>query len=554
MSVLLILSACKTDDTDSQPSPSVEEAYINGRIYTVNGDQPWAEAMLVRQGIIVALGSDEEIQNEATENAQIINLNGQMVMPGIHDVHTHPLEAGSLNVHFSLSPEEMNPENYASEIRRAVNQNSGSDWVIGGGFQTFIFYDENVRSPIEILDEISTTRAIAILAISGHTVWANSKALELAGIDASTPNPVGGIIWKDENGQPNGLLMDNAGDLLLDMAFQTFENNEDNDYFGLLEYGLPELAKNGITSICDARAFWKRNQHLTWKRVADNNQLTARVNLGLWIYPEEDDDFQISTFRSLYSNDPSSLLRINQIKLYSDGITSNTTAAMHDDYLIDFFGFPTNNGLNYISQERIAQYISALEPVGYDFHMHTIGDRGVTEALNAIEQSGSGSGRHRLTHVEYVTQADFPRFNQLNVTADVQVAGDYAKPEYWHDSDPLVTPSLNNNFIPVKTLKEANARITLSSDWDVSALNPFVGLQNAVTRVPQELRLEEAVKAYTINAAYVMRQEDKVGSLEVGKEADFIVLSQNIFEIQPNQINQTQVLQTYLQGRRIYKR
>jgi len=257
--------------------------------------------------------------------------------------------------------------------------------------------------------------------------------------------------------------------------------------------------------------------------------------------------------KSLYENNPNSLLKINQIKLYADGITINTTAAMENNYLLDFFNYPTNNGLNYVSQDRIAKYIAALEPIGFDFHIHTIGNRGVNEALNAIEQSGTSKGRHRLTHVEYINPSDYNRFNQLNVTADAQVVGDYTKPAHWHDNDEFITPSLNNNIIPIKSLLQANARLTLSSDWDVSSMNPFVGIQNALTRSPQEISLTEAIKAYTINAAYIMRQENVVGTLEVGKEADFIVLNQNLFEISVNQINKTQVLKTYLQGKLIYK-
>ena len=155
---------------------------------------------------------------------------------------------------------------------------------------------------------------------------------------------------------------------------------------------------------------------------------------------------------------------------------------------------------------------------------------------------------HRLTHVEYVRPVDYPRFAELNVTADAQVAGDFTKPESWDDNDHLVGSAVATNIIPIKSLTAANARITLSSDWDVSTLNPFVGLQNAVTRSPQELTLEQAVAAYTINAAYVMRQETIVGSLEADKEADFIILDRNIFEIQPTDINKTKVVDTYLRG------
>ena len=530
-----------------------DRAYINGHIYTVNEKQPWATAMLVSKGKIIAIGSNQEIQQQAAKNTKIIDLENNMVMPGIHDVHLHPLEAASDNFQFILNKTETDPENYAPAIRQAVKSNANAQWILGWGFDIHTILEAK-REPIEILDAISTTKPIAVMEKTSHSIWVNSKALELAGIDNKSPNPIGGVIMKDEKGNSNGLMIDNAGNLIVDLAISSIPNNEQNDYHGLVNIALPKLAKNGITSICDARTYWKRNHHLTWQRAENERKLTVRANLGLWLYPTENDASQISKMQSLYSNNPKSFLKINQIKLYSDGIVINTTSAMKDDYSINLFGLATNNGVNYVSQNRIAKYISALEPTGFDFHIHTIGNRGVSEALNAIQQSGSVKGRHRLTHVEYISSADYSRFSKLNVTADAQVAGDFTKPEHWHENDDFVSPSLNNTIIPIKSLTLANARITLSSDWDVSELNPFIGIQNAVTRTPQEISLKNAIKAYTINAAYVMRQENKVGTLEVGKEADFIVLNQNVFEVPVNKINQTQVLETYLQGERIYER
>lgn len=552
LSLFISFSACKKDDAVADTAQSNEQLYQNGRIYTVNENQEWAVSMLVRDGEIVAIGSNSEVANQASENAQTIDLNNKMVMPGIHDVHLHPLEAASDNFLFILNESETNPENYATKIIQAVNQNPNTPWVLGWGFDIHTLFDAT-REPIAILDDISTTRPIALMELTSHSIWVNSKAIELAGIDQNTSNPMGGIIMKDANGFPNGILIDNAGNLIIDLAISSIPNNEQNDYDGLINFALPELAKNGITSICDARTYWKRNHHKTWQRVENDGLLTVRANLGLWLYPTEDDVTQIAKLQTLYSNDANSYLKINQIKLYADGIIINTTSAMEDDYLVDFFNLPTNDGLNYVSQNRIAQYITALEPTGFDFHIHAIGNRGVNEALNAIGQSSDGSGRHRLTHVEYVLPSDYPRFSQLNVTADAQVAGDFSQPAHWHENDVFIGAALNNANVPIKSLKQANARITLSSDWDVSSLNPFVGIQNAVTRSPQELTLKEAIKAYTINGAYVMRQETKVGSLEVGKSADFIVLSQNIFDVQASIISQTQVLKTYLNGELIFQ-
>jgi len=553
ITILICTLACSKDSSGTDPMQSNETLFINGKIYTVNANQPWAEAMLIADGIIEAIGSNADVRQIASVGVMTTDLQGKMILPGLHDVHMHPLEAASDNFLFLLNETEPDPENYTPDIQLALQDNPDAEWILGWGYDIYTVFDA-VREPIDILDEISTTRPIAVMEQTSHSMWVNSKALELAGITAATPNPIGGIIMKDESGNPNGLLIDNAGNLIVDLAIASIPGNTQNDYDGLVNTALPELAKNGITSVCDARTYWKRDHHRTWQRVEDDGELTVRANLGLWLYPTEDDASQIATLRSLYRNDPDSFLKINQIKLYADGIIINTTSAMLENYSIDLYELATNNGLNYVEESRIAQYISALEPVGFDFHIHTIGNRGVREALNAIEQVGTSSGRHRLTHVEYVDPADYPRFAQLNVTADAQVAGDFTQPEHWHENDELINPALNNSFIPLKSLQQANARITLSSDWDVSSLNPFIGMQNAVTRSPQELSLKEAVRAYTINAAYVMRQENIVGSLEVGKEADFIILSQNIFEIAPEQISQTEVLATYLQGEPVYEK
>jgi len=518
----LFFAACR----DEVPTPTTgqgEVVYFNGNIYTVNADQPSASAMIVKDGIITFVGSTIDAQTQAGTLSEQIDLQGLFVMPGIHDVHLHPLEASSENFQFIIDIEETDPENYATDVEAALAANPGSDWLLGWGHSLETILDAE-RMPKEILDDIAPNRPVAIMEATSHSLWVNSAALEAAGYTDASENPTGGVLMREDNGELNGILIDNAGNLLLDIALASTTDRAEKDYQGLVEYGLPELAKNGITSVCDARTYWKRNHQDIWKRAVYQNTLTVRVNLGLWAYPTEEDASQIETIKSLYSNDPNSLLRINQIKLYSDGIIHNTTSAMHADFLVDYFGEPTNNGVNYFTEERIADYIAALEGTGFDFHIHAIGNRGIHESLNAIETSGTSAGRHRLTHVEFVDPADYPRFAALNVTADAQVAGDFTNPMHWHDNDYLVGPELSENIIPLRSLKENGARIALSSDWDVSSLSPFVGLQNAVTRTPQALSLEDAIIAYTLNAAYVMRQEDKVGSLEVGKEADFIVL------------------------------
>lgn len=555
LSLILMSSSCGGDEPDpGGAEDGVDMVLRNGVIYTVNEAQPLAEAVAIDEGLIVFVGSNTEVEQYIGSNTTVEDLNGRMVMPGIHDVHIHPLEAASESITFQLSSSETNPENFATAIANAHAANPGSGWLIGSGHSIFTLLDAT-RPVKEIINEVVSNRPVIILEETSHSAFVNSMALELAGFTRTSPDPVGGIIMKDlQTGEPNGILIDNAGNIVMDLAQAPSSQTRMSDYDGLTQYMLPELAKHGITSISDARSYWKRDHHLVWKQVEDDNQLTVRVNLGLWAYPDADDNTQIPALQALYSNDASKLLKINQVKFYVDGITINTTAALKSDYLIDLFERPSNNGLNYFTESRLASYLAALEPVGFDFNIHAIGNRGITEALNAIAQGGSSTGRHRLTHIEIMSPSDYPRFAQLNVTADTQVAGEFTNPSNWAENAEFIGQENSQNIIPLKSLSEAGARITLSSDHDVSTLNPFVAMQHAVTRAPQELSLAETIKAYTINSAYVMRQENQVGSIEVGKEADLIVLDQNILDISPTRIAQTKVDLTILLGEVIYRR
>lgn len=530
---------------------SSQKLYFNAKIYTVNKNQLWAEAMIVEGNTIVFIGSNSEARNVLEDGSEEIDLEGKLVLPGFHDVHMHPMEVGSTSTTFSLDENEVDINNYLPVIQQASQSNPGNNWLIGFGHSINTLLEAQ-ESPLKLLDETVSNRPVIIMEHTSHSMWVNSKALELAGFTDTSENPIGGILMK-ENGKLNGILIDNAGDIVFQLAQKSLANS-DNEYDGMVSYVLPELAKNGITSVSDARTYWKRNQHKVWQQLAEDGRLTARFNLGLWAYPEANDNEQIASLKSLFSNDKNSLLKINQIKLYSDGITHNTTAALHSNYHVDFFNQPSNNGLNYFSEDRIKKYIEELETVGFDFHIHAIGNRGIYEALNAIEKGSLLQNRHRLTHVEMVDANDIHRFKQLNVTVDAQVAGDFTQPHYWQENAELVGTTLANNLIPIKSFTDAGVRLTLSSDWNVSTLNPFVGIQNAVTRNPQNISLEEAIKAYTINAAYTMRQEASVGSLEKGKLADFIVLNQDIFSIPKSQISQTKVVRTIFNGEEIYKK
>ncbi len=550
---ITLFGCVSTSEPISDPTSAHNNlALLNGKIYTVNNQQVWAEAVVVKDQEIVFVGDSSKASRFINNKTQLIDLKGKLVLPGIHDTHNHPLEAGSDRVTCILDTDQSLPE-IRSIVKSCVSQSTDEGWLLGWGHSLEILLD-SVQTPREVLDAMNSSQPIAIMEATSHSVWVNSKALEIAGIDASTVQPTGGIIMKDAKGQPNGILLDAAGDLVFDLAYTPTPELMQSNFEGLL-YGLEQVAQNGITSVVDARVYWKRGYLDVWQRAADEKRLTARTALSLWAYPSADDTEQLAKLKTMYSNDPDSLLRTNQIKFYSDGIIHNTTAALLEPYLenIEEVG---SYGLNYFDKNRLALYTTELEKVGFDMHIHAIGDRGVQESLDAIEiaqqTNGKSSSRHRLTHVEMVSDADKPRFAELGAIADFQLAGDFTKPENASWMEPLIG-NRAYQMLPVKDIYETGATVTLSSDWDVSSLSPFVGMQNALTRGDQSLpNLDAVIKAYTINGAYTMRQEQRTGSIEVGKFGDLVIVDQNIFEVDVNSIGKTKVLMTILGGNIVY--
>lgn len=543
-----------------------DKVFKNAKVYTTNNT--FQEAIAIKDGNLIYVGTDTGANIHIGNGTIVEDLGGRLMLPGIHDIHMHPLEAGSsIGGNCLLDNTETDPMELATALANCNLTSNSNGWLTSSGHSIFTLLDPMPAPsiyPYEILDNLYPSghanfgKPMVVMEETSHSVWVNSAALTLLGITSSTADPVGGHIVKDaSNGNtPTGILFDNAGDLALKAAFASNATTDAQNKDGLVNYSLPLLAENGITSICEGRTYWKRNYHTIWQNIKTDGDLTCRVVLSPWAYPEDTDATIISDLTSLY-NAGDDMLKTTHIKLYADGILINATAAMHQPY--DYYwDLPFDSGLNYISETRMTTLITALEAVGFDFHIHALGDRGITEALNAIDAARTANPsltpRHRITHLEIVKASDLVRFQPLDVTADMQVAGDFTNPANWGANNFLIGASRTDSIIPLKAFHNAGARVTLSSDWDVSSVNPFVGMQNALCRTPQELpNVEEVVKAYTINAAYVMRQENNTGTLEVGKWADFIITDKDIFTIPKNQINTTKTLLTYVGGNEVYR-
>ena len=557
---IIFLSGCGSTPPPTVPADLLQSSpdlvLYNGLIYTVDPEQPWAEAVAIEAGKIVYVGSSEIAQQLIGADTISKDLDGHLVLPGFHDVHLHPMEGGAGNFEWCLLSAGVEPASWHNTFQRCAAAQGNNAWVFGWGHSIEDLAYSDV-SPVDILDQAIPDRPAIIMEMNSHSMWVNSLALEATGFDANTPHPTGGVLGKDNSGRLNGILYENAGEIAFELAVQQTTNAFDDDahYDGLLS-SLEMVAENGITSIVDARAYSSRNFPAVYQQVADDGLLTARTVLSLWAYPERDDESQFAELAALYRNNPESLLRMSQVKMYSDGLLQNTTAALFEPYLIDLGLTPDNRGLNYFDEARIAKWITELEPLGFDFHIHTIGSRGVHESLNAIhvarETNGELGSRHRLTHVELLRESDAERFAELNVIADMQLAGEWVLPRFHSDAEYLIGERAYHQG-PIRTLYDAGAHITLSSDWDVSNVSPFLGIEQSLQRGDQSLpNIETAIAAYTINGAYLMRQEELTGSIEVGKYADLIVLDQNIFEVNVRRISSTNVLLTLLGGEEVY--
>ncbi|MGB0953354.1 MAG: amidohydrolase [Planctomycetota bacterium] len=558
----LLLALPLTAPSALPPLQQVADRILHhGRIHTVDPNTPWAEAMAMKDGVLLYVGDNAGAQAYLGAQTEVEHLHGRLVLPGFGDSHVHLLEAHHPATGTVLLQSGSSLEDYIPIIQAQAPNQIGTDWVLGWGFSMFdVLLDKFffARTPRAILDDAVPNGPAAIMEETSHAVWVNSEALALLGIDRHTPNPPGGVIMKNSwNGRPNGILLDAAGELAMDLALaRTPELDLLNDR--ALKFAYPHAARNGITAVCDARAFWQRGYVEAYQKAAMNGRMTARTVLGLWAYPDQDDQTQIAHLTTLFERNPLSRLHISQVKIYSDGITTMSTAALLDPYRRLQLADPL--GLNYFSESRLTNYIQQLETVGFDFHIHAIGDRGARESLNAIEAAqllnpGLPPRRHRITHLELIEPTDIPRFQQLGVIADLQMSSDFVLPAYEYDLAPLLgRHRIDERALPLHDLWASDAHLTLSSDYDVGSLSPFVGIQNALNRGPQSLpSVTSAVKAYTLEPAYLMRLDTITGSLEVGKSADYVIVDRDIFQIPSDTIGQTKVLLTVLEGEEVWR-
>jgi predicted amidohydrolase YtcJ len=473
------------------------------------------------------------------------------VLPGFQDPHLHVPEAG-INQGLCLLDPGLTLDDYGELLARCADDQPDSSWVRAAGASLFDLRHSQ-ELPIDVLDRMIPDRPALVLDDLGHGAWTNTLGLKAAGIGADDPNPQGGVLHRDPvTGRLTGLVLEDAQQAVRNVAAVDAETA----YAGLL-VALDELAHNGITSISDAGGYWQQNHPATFQRALAENRLTVRAVNALYLYPSLDIDSQLAELEQRFDDDPDSPLRYNTVKIYIDGILDLGTAAMIEPYdVAPDENYP--NGFTYFQTEQLQRYVSELHRIGYKLHFHVIGDAATRMALDAIEAIDAdprevADRRHRLTHTYLVDPADVPRFAQLGVVADFQVGPESSATDY-HE---YLSESIGQrafDLIPVKTLLDSGAHVSLSSDWDADPLSPFGTIQRAVTRDENAVdTVEQAIELVTLSAAYALSQDDMTGSIEVGKYADYVIVDQNLLEIDVGQIGDTTVMLTVVGGRQTYR-
>jgi predicted amidohydrolase YtcJ len=530
---------------------AVPVVVTNAKIHTVNPSRASAQAIAIDDnGVILAVGTEEEALAAAGKQARVVDLRGMSVLPGFQDAHMHLIEAGVNEILCSFEPFDT-LENTLATVEDCM-ASSKTDWVLGSGVSMTNLLDQD-DNPIALLDEISPDRPVLILDDIGHGAWANSAAMRAAGYDVTDVNPSGGIILRNKKtGKPNGIVLENAQQRLRNLAFPATAENIEFAYESLLPT-LETLAENGITSVSDAGGFWPQGHVEVWRKAVAQDTLTVRASNALYIYPDLAFDEQMAALRKLYSNDASSLLRFNQAKIYVDGILEQRTGSVMQPYRkgagIDH-GF--DSGFLYFDVSTLNRYSSALSKAGFQLHYHVTGDRGARLALDAIEQSDPQPGPHRLTHLYLVDKADYGRFKQLGVVADFQLAPSSIDAEYIQFIRGFIGQRAEH-LMPARALAASGAEVVMSSDFDADELSPLVKIQAAVTRKDNGAAdVATAIEWMTINPARLLRQDKTTGSLEVGKLAQLVVIDRDILSIPIREIAKAKVMATLLQGRPVY--
>jgi predicted amidohydrolase YtcJ len=539
LALISIAGSCQTK------KETADMLIVNARIWTGNENQPIAEAMAISGDTIVAVGTQKEIMKFKGENSIVTDLEGEFVTPGFIDAHVHFLQ-GSSNLASVQLRDAATIDEFITRIGEFAKTQKSGTWILGGdwdgkGWETL--------PEKEWIDSVTPENPVFIDRLDGHMSLANSLALKEAGIGRSVKDVIGGTIVRHKNGDLTGIFKDNA----MGLVSRSIPDRTDEQTDNALIAGMDYFASNGVTSVhaVDASGYLDGIN-----RVRANGKLITRVYCMTPMNRWDRLKAQIDT-----DGKGDKWVKTGGVKGFIDGSLGSHTAAFQEPYT----DMPSDSGFFVNTEEDVYEWISNADREGMQVLIHAIGDRANNFILNVYErvakENGDRDRRFRIEHSQHLLPGDIARFASLNVIASMQP---YHAIDDGRWAEELIGPERIKTTYAFKSLIDAGAQVAFGSDWPVAPATPLEGIYGAVTRrttdgknpdgwvAAEKLTVEQALIAYTKKAAYASFDEDFKGTLEPGKLADFVVLSEDITAIDPVKIWDTKVLQTYVGGKKIY--
>ncbi len=555
------VSSAKAAARSKQPAADI--IITNARIYTVNPGQPWAEAAAVRDGRLLAVGSAGTIARYRGPSTRLIDAQQHLLLPGLTDAHIHFYEGSIL-----LTRLRLDEARTVSQIQQSVKDYAAAHpdepWIIGRGWSYPAFGSAGMPHK-RFLDEVVPDRPVFLVGFDGHSYWANSKALAVAGVGPNTPDPPNGMVVHDEHGEPTGALKEDAA---ADLVRRVIPEPTREQKLDALRRGLRAASRVGLVRVHGAGGEGESSDFAVLdllENLRRNGELTVRFYTAYYLDPAEPLPAALEHLEAARKQYRDEWISTGAVKVFLDGVVETHTAAMLTAYSDD----PSQIGKLFWDPEKYKFAVAELDRRGLQVFTHAIGDRAVRLALDAYEAAAKSNrtadARHRVEHIETITPSDIPRFGGLGVIASFQPLHAYPDDDTLNVWARNAGPDRSSRGWAWHSIAASGGRLAFGSDWPVVTLNPWEGLQSAVTRqtwegtppggwLPeQRVSLEQAIRAYTLGAAIAGRREKTEGSIEPGKVADLIVVSQDVFKIDPHQIRQTEVLLTMVGGKVVYQ-
>ncbi len=553
-------SGSPTENSEDQNENVADRVLKNGTVYTVDDKNPNAQAVAIKDGKIIYVGNDEGAAEYIGDNTEVADLGGKLVLPGFIDTHAHFASSGVLSNAVTLNLKDS-PEQWKQQIREFAEKHPDDPGILGIGIHAYKFGENGPTK--EELDEIVPDRPALIIDSGGHSAWCNSKAYELAGITRDTPDPVPGVhmYHRKANGEPSGWNKEamTIYPIINKLGLVSSEMIENGaaEAFALL----PEL---GITAYYDGGMIQMEDQvYPALQALEQKGKLPVKVVSSYMVQSPEQVPVAIEKIKYFNDNYSSELVRPNTIKIHNDGTLEVETAALHEHYS----DTPDNRGGILLAGDKLQNFVADLAKNDLNVHIHAVGDRTISESLDAVEfarqEAPNTKSTFTIAHAILMRDQDVPRFGQLDVFAQTTPA--------WITTEPCLNPSIgaerSQQRYRIQSIENGGGKVTFGSDYPVGggyALYPFYNIEAGVTRnsltddcqvfpaETEKMSLDSMIQGYTINAARQLNMEDEIGSIEVGKSADIIVLSDNLFEIETDQIRNVAVVETIMNGNTTY--